>query len=311
MNSARPFESLPTNFRRPAGGVLLVASAAVLWSTSGFFAKAPTFEGWEPFARVTQMAFWRAVFASLFIVLFVRHPRWSWRMLPMMASFVAMCWAFLQALVNTEASTAIWLQYTAPVFVLIGSVCFFRESIRRKDVWFMVSAFTGLAVILYGQVGIASSAGLAYGVLAGVFYAGVILSLRGLREYDSAWLVFLNQAATAIVFLPVMLSTGVVPSGNQWGYLAGFGIVQLCLPYLLFTRGLKRITSHEASLIVLLEPILVPVWVFLVWRNNNDYEPPKVLTLVGGSIILISLIVRYSSEMLRTRKRQKQIKSAS
>ncbi len=295
------------NSRRPGGGVLLVAGAAILWSTSGFFAKAPIFDDWEPFVRVTQMAFWRAVFASLFIVVLVRNPRWSWRMLPMMASFVAMCWAFLQALVNTEASTAIWLQYTAPVFVITGSVCFFRESIRRQDVWFMGTAFTGLAIILFGQMGIASTAGLVYGVLAGVFYAGVILSLRGLREFDSAWLVFLNQLATTIVFFPVMLSTEVIPSGIQWGYLAGFGIIQLCLPYLLFTHGLRRITSHEASLIVLLEPILVPIWVFLVWRNSSDYEPPRVLTLVGGSIILLSLIVRYTSEMLQSQSRRNSI----
>jgi drug/metabolite transporter (DMT)-like permease len=288
--------------QRSVGGVLLVAMAATLWSTSGFFAKAPVFDGWEPMARVIQMGFWRAAFASLVIIFLVRSPRWSWRMVPMMACFVAMCWAFLQALVTIESSTAIWLQYTAPVFVLLGNICFFHETIRKQDIWFMSAAFAGLAIILYGQVGQASSAGLMYGVLAGVFYAGVILSLRGLRQYDSAWLVFLNQAATAAVLLPFALRSGVWPTGIQWGYLAGFGIVQLCLPYLIFTRGLRSITSHEASLIVLLEPLLVPVWVFLVWRNAADYEPPKVLTLVGGAIILFSLVARYMPELLQARR---------
>ncbi len=187
--------------------------------------------------------------------------------------------------------------------MLIGSVLLFHETIRRQDVWFILVSLTGLAIILAGQVGQASVAGLTYGVLAGVFYAAVILSLRSLRQFDSAWLVFLNQVATALVFLPVCITGGVRPEGAQWIYLGGFGMLQLGLPYLLFARGLRRIRSHEASLVVLLEPILVPVWVFLVWRDSAGYEPPRLTTLVGGSVILASLVIRYGAALLRSRRR--------
>ena len=286
-------------------GILLVTLAAVLWSSSGLFAKAPVFGEWDVPTRVALMSFWRALFAALVIVFLVRKPGWSWRMMPMMVSFGAMNWSFLQALVATEATTAIWLQYTAPVYVLLGSVFLFRETIKRRDVWFVVVSFSGLAIILSGQISHASGAGLVYGILAGVFYAGVILSLRGLREFDSAWLVFLNLAATAIAFLPIciMLDTG--PVGGQWVYLGGFGVVQLGLPYVLFARGLRTITSHEASLVVLLEPVLVPVWVFLAWRHEASYEPPSLTTLAGAILILASLIARYGSAVRTVRVSKK------
>lgn len=282
----------------PRKGLLLIAAAAILWSTSGLFAKAPIFDNWDSSQRVIQMAFWRALFASMVLALLVRRPRWSWKLLPMMACFVAMSWAFLQALVTIESSCAIWLQYTAPAFVLVGSVLLFRERMQRRDQVMATACFVGLAVILFGEIGKASTAGLFYGVLSGVFYAGVILSLRGLREFDSAWLVLVNQLATVVALAPFLLRSGQLPTGIQWPSLAGFGILQLGTPYLLFAMGLRRVRSQEASLVALLEPVLVPLWVFLVWRSAPDYEPPRVSTLVGGSVILISLITRYSSDLL-------------
>lgn len=276
-------------------GILLVIAAAVLWSTSGLFAKAPAFDALDTESRVAVMVFWRALLAAVVTAVLVRRPAWTWRMLPMMACFAAMNWAFLQALVATESTTAIWLQYTAPVYVLLGGLVLFGEKTGRGDLRFVALSLAGLAIILAGQVSHASPRGLACGILAGVLYAGVILSLRGLRDYDSAWLVFLNLTATAIAFLPVCFTLGRIPQTSQWWYLAGFGVLQLGLPYVLFARGLRYITSHEASLIVLLEPILVPVWVYLFWRNTTGYEPPAATTIAGGVIILASLAWRYGT----------------
>ena len=71
------------------------------------------------------------------------------------------------------------------------------------------------------------------------------------------------------------------------------------LPYVLFARGLKSVPSHEASGIGLLEPVLLPVWVFLAWRHAADYSPPQWWTLVGGGLILAGLIVRFVGERVR------------
>jgi drug/metabolite transporter (DMT)-like permease len=65
------------------------------------------------------------------------------------------------------------------------------------------------------------------------------------------------------------------------------------LPYLLFARGVSRVTGHEAAGIVLLEPILVPVWVYLAWRHVPSYQAPQWWTLAGGGLILLGLGLRY------------------
>jgi DME family drug/metabolite transporter len=67
---------------------------------------------------------------------------------------------------------------------------------------------------------------------------------------------------TAIFFSPYLIQRGIYPSGVQWIYLAGFGMFQLGIPYLLFARSLSSISIYEASGLALLEPLLVPVWLF-------------------------------------------------
>ena len=274
-------------------GRLLIATAAILWSTSGLFAKAPIFDTWPKAFRGELLVFWRALFASFALVWFVRKVSWSWRMLPMVFAFAAMNWFFLTAMVWTEASIAIWLQNTAPVWVFLGSVWWLKEKISFRDWRLLGLAGIGVAIILASQASLGSWRGVALGLLAGFSYAVVILSLRQLRAFDAAWLVFLNHFATAVVFLPSLLYHGVYPQGEQWIFLALFGIFQMGIPYVLFARGLQSLAGHEASGIGLIEPILVPVWVFLVWRNYPDYQPPTLLTLLGAAFILAGLASRY------------------
>ena len=135
-----------------------------------------------------------------------------------------------------------------------------------------------------------------FGLLAGATFGGVVLALRGLREEQSSWLMALNFGVTAVVLAPLAISQEFWPKGEQWFFLAGFGILQMGIPYLLFARGVQSITGHEASGIVLLEPILVPLWVFVAWHSAADYEAPRWWTLVGGTLILVGLLCRYFSD---------------
>ena len=138
------------------------------------------------------------------------------------------------------------------------------------------------------------------GLLSGVLYAGVVLSLRWLRNEDSAWLVVLNFTMTAVVMAPLVLFSASLPTGVTWLVLIGFGMFQMGLPYLLFARGLQRIPGHIASLLTLLEPILLPVWIYVAWSNSPDYEPPRWWTIVGGGLILSGLCIRFLPQAFRT-----------
>ena len=113
-----------------------------------------------------------------------------------------------------------------------------------------------------------------WGLASGVFYAGVVLSLRHLRDMESAWLAAVNHLVDgagpgAFVWaVSGAIRRRTFPSGIQWLLLAGFGILQMGLPYVLFARGLRSIPGHEATGIGLMEPILVPVWVLLAWGDQ-------------------------------------------
>jgi len=292
-------------------GRLLVVAAALLWSTSGFFAKAPYFAGWPG----PTLAFWRATFACVILVPLAlwhlfgerrgeQHPLWSWALLPMTLLFAGMNYTYLTAMANGSAANAIWLQCTAPVWVLLVGVFVFGERSTWRDWLLIVFVAAGVGVILFYEAQGASLPAVFWGLAAGALYAGVVLSLRQLRALDSAWMAVLNHSVTALVLLPLAMlwiadpfapeqqttesAARHFPHGIQWWLLAAFGVLQMGLPYVLFARGLRSIAGHEATGIGLLEPILMPIWVLLAW-----HEAPRWWTLAGGGLILAGLAIRY------------------
>ncbi|MBW8885089.1 MAG: EamA family transporter [Planctomycetia bacterium] len=261
-------------------------AAAILWSTSGFFVKAPVLKVFSGM----DLAFCRAAFACVVLWPLVRRPQWSWKLLPATATFVARNCTYLTSMAMGSAANAIWLQFTAPVWVLLFGVFVFKEKANWRD-WLLVAfAAAGVAVILHFESRGKSIEAVLWGLASGVFYAGVVLSLRHLRSMESAWLVALNHLVTALVLAPIALGGPRFPSGLQWPLLAGLGIVQMGLPYVLFARGLRSIPGHEATGIGLVEPLLVPIWAYLAWGDRPDWW-----TLVGGGFILVGLVIRYSS----------------
>ncbi|MGD9769782.1 MAG: EamA family transporter [Pseudolabrys sp.] len=81
-----------------------------------------------------------------------------------------------------------------------------------------------------------------------------------------------------------------MPSGQQLVVLAAFGMLQMAVPYLCFARGLRGISGQEASGIGLIEPVILPLWVFLATA-----EIPAWWTLAGGGLIFAGLVWRYRS----------------
>lgn len=285
--------------RSAARGRLLILAAALLWSTSGLFAKAPFFNSWPIEQRGLLLAFWRAVFVSLALAPLARRRQWTWRLAPMTLIFTAMNVTYLSAMTLTTAANAIWLQNTAPVWVLLVGVFVFGERARASDWLLLVFAMSGVAIILAGEITAASSqagdlSGVTWGIAGGMTYAATVLSLRLLRDLDSIWLIAANHIVTALLLLPYVLYHGIWPQGVQWLVLAAFGVFQMGLPYVLFARGLKSLPGHEASGIVLVEPLLVPLWVFLAWGHTADYVAPAWWTFAGGGLILTGLLVRYA-----------------
>ncbi len=280
----------PSAFR----GRMWIAAAAVLWSTSGLFAKAPTFASWPLEERGVLLAFWRALFAGVLLIPLVRRPRWDVKLIPLCATFAAMNVMYLSAMTLTTAANAIWLQSTAPWWVFLVGVVLLREPFARIERVPLVIGGVGLATILWFEIQGQQGTGVICGLVSGMTYAGVVLSLRALRAHDAVWLVVVSHLATAIMMLPYVAHLNVWPSRAQFPVLAAFGLLQMAVPYVFFARGLRSITSQEATGIGLLEPLLLPVWVYAAW-----HEEPAPSTLVGGGLILSGLILRYAIPLVR------------
>ena len=140
------------NLSRILAGRWCVVAAAVLWSTSGFFAKLPLWDGWPTESQGIVIAFWRAMFASITILPFVRRRSWRWQMLPMSISFGAMSALYLSAFALTTAANAIWLQNTAPWWVFLVGVIWLGEPVRRRDVITLGFCVAGVSTILYFEL---------------------------------------------------------------------------------------------------------------------------------------------------------------
>jgi drug/metabolite transporter, DME family len=287
----------PHNSARLSGkarGRICIVLAALLWSTNGLFVKSAVFDDWPQDVRGTLLAFWRAAFAGMLLLPAVRKPRWDRRLVPMALAFTAMNVTFLQSMTLTTAANAIWLQSTAPLWVFLFSLTLYREVRDSRDLIPLVCGMAGALTILAfelraNSLGSRAGMGVVLGVLSGIAYAGVVVSIRALREHTGAYLVAVNHLAAAVLLAPYCLYLAQPVSGRQLLVLAAFGFFQMGLPYLLFARGLREVSGQEGAAIALLEPVLVPIWVYL----TPGGERPAWWTIAGGALILVGLLVRY------------------
>lgn len=276
--------------RASRSGRWWIVAAGVLWSTSGWFVKSTMFLDWSPDVRGIRLAFWRALFAGLLLLPMVRRPRWRPLMLPMVLCFAGMNMTYLSAMTVGTAANAIWLQYTAPLWVMGYSALALQEPMTRRKAISAAFLIAGLLTILLPGLWGQSASGAALGLLAGGFYAGVVLCLRALRDEDGAWLVVLNHLGAAAVIAPFMFWQGVaLPSAPQLGMLVLFGFLQMGLAYCCFSRGLRTVSSSEAAMLALVEPLLVPVWAYLAAAERTHPS-----TAMGAVLILAGLICQVA-----------------
>jgi drug/metabolite transporter (DMT)-like permease len=273
-----------------------IVCAGVLWSLSGLFAKALTkptaLRLHEPPISFLAIAEYRALFAGLAMVPMLRavaRPPFDGKLAGMMACFSVMSVLFVAALTGGTAAAAILLQYTAPLWLLLVGVVWLKEPVERRDVWMLVGGLTGVGVLVAGDWSESNPVTIAAALGSGFFYAGVVLFLRVQRDRPAPWLTIANVFGNAAVLSPVLLIHP-MPSVSQLLWLAAFGIVQLAVPYWLMARGLRHVPSFEAGLLTLVEPVLNPVWAYLI---SPESEKPTIARILGGLMILGTLAARY------------------
>lgn len=262
---------------------LLVLAAAVLFSTGGAAIKATRFSSW-------QVAGFRSAVAAAALCLLVPGARkgWNWRFLPVGAAYASTMVLFVAATKLTTAANAIFLQSTAPLYMLLLGPWLLRERIRRSDLWLIAGLLLGVALFFFGSEQAAATApsprlGNQVAVLSGVFWALTVGGLRWLAKQglgSSMPAVVTGNVIAFLGCLPFSLPlTGVAPRDLlAVGYL---GVFQIGLAYLCLTRAVRRLPAFEVSTLLLIEPALNPVWAWLLHG-----ERPSGWGLSGGVLIL-------------------------
>jgi drug/metabolite transporter, DME family len=274
---------------------LLIVAAAVLWSLSGALTKVlrePTpLHLNEPRLDALQIAFYRPLFATVFLLPTLRRGDVTWRpaMAGMVACFAAMNASFVSAMALGSAANAIWLQYTAPLWVYAAGRLWFGERPEWRSTLAVILGAAGVGIIVAGNWGGERLGVVALALTSGVTYAGVLIWLRLLRGASGNWLTVLNHAGSAAVLAPFVWGLA-VPTTGQLAWLFLFGSVQMALPYCLMARALRTVSAHEAGTLTLLEPLLNPVWAYLL---SPATETPGWPTVIGGAVIGAALAVRY------------------
>ncbi len=270
-------------------GRLLMLGAAVLWSTSGAILKSPPAQSIPEADRGLLMACYRTLFATAVLLPFVRprNVRWRPMLVPLVISFALMNLLFVVSMTYTTSAAAIFLQYTSTVWSFVFGVMFLHERIDRGNLVALMFAVCGIGWIVQADWGGENYFGNLIALGSGISYAGVILCLRELRDEDSAWLIALAHAGSGLVLLPLVLAGNAALSPSGWLIAAVLGAA-MAVPYVLFAKGVRFVTVQEAALLCLLEPVLNPLWVWLLWR-----ESVAPATWVGGGLIIGGLAIRY------------------
>jgi drug/metabolite transporter (DMT)-like permease len=268
-------------------GRLLVLLTGILWSLAGVFIKSLEL-------HPLTIVFYRSLFASLFFLLFVRREALAVN-IPLLVSaisYTAAISAFVWANKLTTAANAIILQYTAPIFVFLFVRLLFHEVISRENLITLLLGMVGVGIIFAGSAGQPDAKGVLVAMLSGFLFSIFMTNLRLLKRVHPGYLTLLNNLACWLTLAPLVPSLSL--SLPEVLTLAVMGVVQLGIPYFLFSKALETISLQEASLIVLIEPVLNPIWVALIFG-----EVPSTATFVGGGIILLSLGFRYVGSLHR------------
>lgn len=264
--------------------LLFVFATALLWSTGGLFIKWTSLSGLE-------LSFCRSFFAAITVAIVTRHEGFGLNRLTAMASvlYAVLLILFVMATKETTAANAIFLQYTAPVYLLILEPAIYKEKFRPRDLATVLVCVGGMALFFVGQLQPQDVTGNLLALASGLCFALYFLSLRHpkAREVNRASSVIYGNILAVIITAPWGIAA--LPHLNLHDFLsvAYLGVVQLGIAYALFTVAMARgVRSLDAGIVCYTEPVLNPVWVFLVLG-----ERPSSWALLGGAIIIVAVII--------------------
>jgi DME family drug/metabolite transporter len=276
-----------------------VVLTAVLFSTGGAAIKWTTLSGW-------QVASFRSGVAALTLLLLLREARRlpHFRELLVGAIYATTMILFVQANKLTTAANAIYLQATAPLYALLLAPWLLKEPVRDRDLSFLAVLAVGLGLFFLGTDAPTGTApnpfmGNILATICGLTWALTLVGLRSLGKSDSrgtpAGAVVAGNILACLIALPFALPV-VEASSRDWLTIAFLGTCQIGVAYALLTRAVHHVPALEVSLLLLIEPVLSPLWAWLFHE-----ELPAGWSLAGCLTILVATAVKTVADARRLR----------
>ena len=264
-------------------GILQMIACAVLWSIAGIFMKLLP---WHSMA----IAGLRSLFAGLTFVVYM-----LWKKVPfcfnrhtlisgLLSGSVYICFSVANKL--TTAANAIVLQFTCPVFLVLLEAFLFHQKIRKRDMSVVLIVLFGIALFFFDQLSPSGIAGNFVAIAAGMFMAGMFLTIGNLAPSERLSAVLIGQIFTFLAGLPFVISTRPSVTLPSLCWIVILGVFQLGISYILYVKASENCPPLACSLLSAFEPLLNPVWVMIF-----DGEKPGLFALIGGLIVIISITV--------------------
>ena len=286
---------------------MAVLAAALLFSTAGIAIKLTTLSIW-------QVAGFRAGIGAVAIYAALPGARRGWTLRTWLigAAYAATVILFVAANKTTTSANAIFLENTAPLYMLLLGPLVLREPVRKLDLAVIGAVAAGAFLLLRGSVAATGSApdpetGNILALISGLTWAITITGLRRAAtqrpyggQYDSsAAAVIAGNVIAFTVCLPMALPIHEI-SGINLAALVYLGVFQVGLAYVFLTRSLKNVPGIEASTLLLAEPVFNPLWTWLARGERPGYS-----ALCGGALIVLSTFLATLWRTMSGRDRTK------
>ncbi|MCW8804023.1 MAG: DMT family transporter [Ignavibacteriaceae bacterium] len=262
-------------------GIFYVFTAALLWSSGGLFIKLISFSA-------MQLSFFRCSIAALTFALIFKKQILQINKLSIINSIIyaVVLISFVIATKTTTAANAIFLQATAPIYVLIFEPLINKTRYDRINIITVAVCVLGMTLFFIGKLEPGQLEGNLVALISGITFAAFFLGMKRNDQKYQQSSIFWGNILVALICIPFLSSLETISFPDLW-MVSFLGVFQIAVAYAFFASGLKRIYAVEASIISMVEPVFNPVWVFLGYG-----ETPSLTAIIGGLIILVTIVVR-------------------
>ena len=275
-------------------GILMVLSTALFWSTAGILIKLMP---WNPLV----IGGWRGLAAALMIFAYMKLKRMpiviNRHSLLVGAAVAVTNLLFLAANKLTTAANAIVLQYTNPIFIVLFSALIFKKRFKRADYFAVLITVLGIALFFLDELTPGGMIGNILAIADGACLAFMYILTGESDEATRLSGIMTGAVMAFIVGAPFTAVFETPVSAQIILTIIAMGLLQLALPYIIYSAALKRCPPLACSLIGSIEIVLNPVWVLLLVG-----EKPGMWALIGGAVILVTITVWCALDVAKANK---------